>query len=180
VKKYARDEILRFLAEVDELLDEPVKMEIIGGAAALIAYGAQSPTKDIDSFEGIDERISRAALLVPHKIPLDRATVADPPWYYLDRCQHLDLPFRKLVICVPERHDLFLMKAVRSSRHDDEVIQEMHQAEPFDLETIVERYNEEMGQAIGDHDILDQKIELLLEILFGERGRRKVGKRRQK
>jgi hypothetical protein len=38
MKIYGRDQILQFLAEVDELLNEPVAIEIIGGAAALLAY----------------------------------------------------------------------------------------------------------------------------------------------
>jgi hypothetical protein len=176
VTTFGRDQILEFLAEIDEMLDEAVPMEIIGGAAALLAYGARSPTKDIDSFVGIDERIQRAASLVPHKIPLDRATVADPPYNYEDRRQRLNMPFRNLVVWVPERHDLLLMKAVRAARHDEEVIQEMHQAEPFDLEIIVERYNEEMGQAIGDHKILDQQIQLIVEKLFGGKSVRRFGK----
>ena len=176
MKTFGRDQVLAFLVEVDELLDEPVPMEIIGGAAALLAYGARSATKDIDSFANIDERIGRAALLTAHKIPLDRASVADPPYNYEDRRQCLDLPFRHLRVWVPERHDLLLMKAVRAARHDEEVIQEMHEAEPFDLEVIVKRYNEEMGQVIGDHRILDQKIQLILEKLFGPQSARRIWK----
>jgi hypothetical protein len=56
----------------------------------------------------------------------------------------------------------------------------MHEVEAFDLETIVKRYDEEMGQAIGDHQILDLKLELILEKLFGARAARRArkGKRR--
>jgi hypothetical protein len=180
VKTYGRDQILQFLGEVDELLGEPAAMEIIGGAAALLAYGARTATKDIDSFVPIDERISRAAGLATRKIPLDRAAVADPPWNYEDRRQRLDLPFRSLVVFVPERHDLLLMKAVRASRHDEEVIQEMHRVEPFDLDTIVQRYDEEMGQAIGDHKILDLKLELIIEKLFGATAARRIGKSKRR
>jgi hypothetical protein len=178
MKTFGRDQVVEFLAEIDELLDEPVSMEIIGGAAALLAYGARSATKDIDSLVDIDERIRRAALLTVHRIPLDRAAVADPPYNYEDRRQRLEMTFRKLVVWVPERHDLLLMKAVRAARHDEEVLQEMHEAEPFDLETIVERYNEEMGQAIGDHRILDQQIQLIVEKLFGGKSVRRFGKQR--
>jgi hypothetical protein len=175
VKTYGRDQILVFLVEVDELLAEPVSMEIIGGAAALLAYGATSATKDIDSFAPIDERIRRAAPFTIHKIPLDRASVADPPYNYEDRRQRLDLPFCNLVVWVPERHDLLLMKAARAARHDEEVIVEMHKAEPFNLETIIERYNEEMGHAIGDPKIQDQKIALIVEKLFGAKSVRRIG-----
>ena len=80
------------------------------------------------------------------------------------------------VVVVPERHDILLMKSVRALRNDDEVIQEMHEVEPFDLDTIVERYKSEMGQVIGDHKILDQKIQLVVEKLFGRRGVRRFTK----
>jgi hypothetical protein len=178
MKMFGREQVLQFLTEIDALLEEPVAMEIIGGAAALLAYGATSPTKDVDSLANIDESIRRAAALTTHRIRLDRATVADPPYNYEDRRVMLDLPFRKLVVWVPERHDLFLMKAMRSSKHDEEVLQEMHKVEPFDLEMIVTRYNEEMSQAIGDHKILDLHIQLLVEKLFGGKSIRRFGKRK--
>jgi hypothetical protein len=63
-----------------------------------------------------------------------------------------------------------MMKALRAAKHDLLVMEEMHQTEPFDLETIVDRYNYEMGRAIralGGHQIFDQRIQLVLERLFG-------------
>jgi hypothetical protein len=82
VKTFDRDEVLAFLAEIDEMLAEPAAMEIIGGAAALLAYGAHSATKDIDSLANIDERIQQAARRTTRTIPLDRAAIADPPYNY--------------------------------------------------------------------------------------------------
>jgi hypothetical protein len=180
MRTFGRDQIFRFLSEIDEQLEGPVVMEVIGGAAALLAYGARRPTKDIDSFVPIDEKILKVARKVAHRVPLDQATVADPPYNYEDRRERLDLPLSNLTIVVPERHDLFLMKAVRAMRNDEEVLQEMHQAESFDLDTIVQRYRDEMGQVIGDHNILDQKLELLLEKLFGGRGVRRFGRKRSR
>ena len=75
MKTYGRDQVLEFLAEIDDILAEPVALEIIGGAAALLAYGAQSATKDIDSFASIDEKIRQAATRVAHKIPLEQGTM---------------------------------------------------------------------------------------------------------
>ena len=173
MKTYNRDHILEFLAEIDEHLALPAILEIIGGAAALLAYGASRATKDIDSFACLDEHVVRAARKAIHKIPIDRSTVADPPYTYEDRRQVLELPFRNLMVLVPERHDLLLMKAVRSMRNDDEVIQQMHEVEPFDLDTLALRYKAEMGHAICDHKILDQKILIIVEKLFGRRGTRK-------
>ena len=42
------------------------------------------------------------------------------------------------------------MKAVRAQRHDVDVIEEMHEAQPFDLDTLVERFDNEIGQAMID------------------------------
>jgi hypothetical protein len=68
VNTFGRDQILEFLAEIDALLDEPAAVEIIGGAAALLAYGAQTATKDIDTFGPVDARISYAANRAARKI----------------------------------------------------------------------------------------------------------------
>lgn len=175
MKTYTRDQILLFFAELDEKLSRPASLEIIGGAAALLAYGARRATRDIDSLGDLDSEILRAVHLTEHQIPLGRTTVAELPYNYEDRRQVLDLPLRNLVVVVPDRHDLLLMKAARSMRNDDEVIQEMHEAEAFDLDTIVERYRSEMSHAIGDPRILDQKILLIIEKLFGRRGVRRFG-----
>jgi hypothetical protein len=175
VKTFDRDEVLAFLAEIDEMLAEPAAMEIIGGAAALLAYGAHSATKDIDSLANIDERIQQAARRTTRTIPLDRAAIADPPYNYEDRRRSLDLPFRKLTIWVPERHDLLLMKAVRAQRHDVDVIEEMHEAQPFDLDTLVERFDNEMGQAMIDPRQFELQFLYIVERLFGAKSAQHVG-----
>ena len=106
MKTFGRDELLTFFAEIDELLAKPAAIEIVGGAAALLAYGASRPTKDVDCFGSLDEQVRRAAERTKSRIPIDRAAVADPPWDYEDRRQPLDLHLGKLAIWVPERHDL--------------------------------------------------------------------------
>lgn len=85
MKAFGRDELRLFLAEIDELLAVPAAIEIVGGAAALLAYGASRPTKDVDCFGDLDEQVSHAAERTKSRIPIDRASVADPPWNYEDR-----------------------------------------------------------------------------------------------
>jgi serine/threonine protein kinase len=60
-RTFGRDEILAFLGEIDALLEEPLAMEITDGAAALLAYGAKTPTKDVNTYTSIDDKILRAA-----------------------------------------------------------------------------------------------------------------------
>jgi serine/threonine-protein kinase len=170
-KTFKRSELAAFLAEIDAMLTGPVVMEIAGGAAALLAHGAHGETKDINSFSGFDERIVRVAPLATHKIPLQQAPLAYAPAGYEERRQRLDLPFRNLVVWVPDRHDILLMKAVRAGQHDLQVIADIHQVKPFNLERILERYNDCMGgviRAIGP-EIFDRHLRLIIEKLFGKR-----------
>jgi hypothetical protein len=177
VRTFGRNAIMAFLTEIDDQLHQPVVMEIVGGTAALLAHGAQTETKDINSLSPFDQRILGAAPLTTHEIPLVQTTVSAPDWYEERRFKP-DLGFRNLVIWVPERHDLMLMKALRSAKHDLQIIDEMHHVEPFDLETIVERYNFGMRQAIrglGGHLIFDQRIQAILQKLFGGKSVRGSG-----
>ena len=141
-RTFGRDEILAFLTEIDDLLTGPVVMEIVGGAAALLAYGAESPTKDINSFSDFDKRIERAAALTTQRIPLRPALGHSVPRGYDDRRVRPDLPFRHLAVWVPDRYDILFMKAGRASAHDLRVLAEIHRARPFDVDIIIDRYND--------------------------------------
>jgi hypothetical protein len=170
---FGRDEILAFLADVDGKLDGPAGMEIIGGAAALLAYGAQSRTKDINTLATVDERILRAAQSARLKLPIVPATAVVPTGYE-DSRERLSLPFRNLLIWVPSRDHLLLMKAVRASRRDVDVIVEMHRAKPFDLELLVERSNDQVLRSYGNLETLEH-IYLIIEKLFGPGRVHRVG-----
>jgi hypothetical protein len=47
VRKYSKAELLAFLRKLDQRLEEPATFTVIGGAAAVLAYGAKKPTGDI-------------------------------------------------------------------------------------------------------------------------------------
>jgi len=166
---FHREDLLDFLTEIDELLPGPLTMEIVGGAAALLAYGARTPTKDINSFWDFDERILRAADRAKLCIPLARA----PSSYlrgisgYDNRRIRLYPPLDNLAVWVPDRHDLLFMKSKRASRHDIAVVEEMHAHKPFDLEIVIERFNENPAL-----DQFHQQIELVVKKLFGDASRR--------
>jgi hypothetical protein len=170
---FGRDEILALLAEIDSKLDRPTGIEIIGGAAALLAYGARSPTKDINTLACVDERILRAAFLANPKIPINPVAAVVPTGYE-DSRERLALPFRNLLIWVPSRYHLLLMKAVRANRRDVDAIVEMHGAKPFDLELIVERSNDQVLRSYGNLETLEH-VYLIIEKLFGPNRVHRVG-----
>jgi hypothetical protein len=172
-RRFGGDDILAFLTEIDEMLDAPLGMEIVGGAAALLGHGAKSPTKDINSFGAFDERIRQSAVLTTLRIPLNRAPTSDVLGFYDDRRVRLYLPFRKLVIWVPDRYDLLFMKLVRASRHDVQVLEEMHAYRPFDIDAIIEKYNDSPRL-----DRIGRQLQVVMHRLFGEaaKGLRRLGR----
>lgn len=170
---FGRDEILAFLREIDSRLNRPAGMEIIGGAAALLAYGARTPTKDIN-VRGVDASILDAAAMVSRQIPISNVDVLVTTGYE-DARERLTAPFRHLIVWVPCRYHLLLMKAIRASRRDLDVIVEMHRAKPFDVEVIVERWNDQVPRTFEGMDAVEHLC-LIIEKLFGpNRVRRLAG-----
>jgi hypothetical protein len=47
--RHRPQELERFVEEIDAALPGPASILVIGGAAAVLAYGATRPTDDIDS-----------------------------------------------------------------------------------------------------------------------------------
>jgi len=74
----------------------------------------------------------------------------------------------RLAVKVPEKHDLVLMKVVRGDEHDLQAIEAIHQRSPLDLETLLDRYQGEMGAAIIDPRRLKGHVLTLVERLFPE------------
>jgi hypothetical protein len=67
---------------------------------------------------------------------------------------------------VPEKHDLVLMKVVRGYEHDLEAIEGIHAHSPLRLETLVDRYQTEMGSVIGSPTRLRGHFLTMVERLF--------------
>lgn len=173
---------MEFLRALDDRLDEKNEMVVIGGAAAALRYGATRATKDIDTWNNISSAVERAAVGAREAtgldIPIERAAVADAPYFYEERLHELSGIFQKLVLFVPERHDLALMKVVRGDRHDVDVIAEIHENEPLDLQILLDRFEEEMSHVIKDEQILRLQFRLLIERLFGAAAAKSVKRKR--
>lgn len=69
------------------------------------------------------------------------------------------------------------MKAVRAARHDVQVIQEMHAAEPFQVDVLLDRFRREMGQATIDPRTLELQFAHIVEVLFGPTAAKKASRR---
>jgi hypothetical protein len=174
-RAFTPEEIRAFFEALGESFDAPAELVVVGGAGAILRHGATRPTVDIDTYsvpvpDGFVAAVTRARERTRLIIPIEHPAVADAPWNYQERLEPVTgLNAGRLTILVPDRHDLALMKVVRSYRKDLDVIAEMHRVNPFDLDTLVRRFTDEMGHVISDEKVLRQKFLLCVQELFGDR-----------
>lgn len=165
-------DIERFVRAVDAALSEPSSILVIGGAAAVLGYGATRPTEDIDTFHQIQAPILKAIETAREatklQIPVSFAAVADAPYDFEDRLVPLtELGLSRLTVIVPERHDLVLMKLIRGYHHDVEVIEQIHRLQPLSLDVLRSRFVDEMGHVIADPRRLRLNFYEVVERLYG-------------
>lgn len=156
-------------------------MEMIGGSAAALAYGASSTTCDLDMFNAINRELQKAVARATEEtgfqIPVSHATVADVPYNYEDRLKRQLPKLKHLEVWVLEKHDLVLSKTVRCYEHDLQQIVEIHQSVGLSLEVLLERFESEMTNAIGDPERIRSNFLIMVEMVFGELQRAAAEKR---
>jgi hypothetical protein len=167
---YGADALRSFFEAVDAHLEEPLTLIVVGGGALVLGYGLEYATYDIDFYECDLELFKRAveatwASTSPCRLPYDLVTVGDAPYNYEDRLE-VALKLSHLTLCVPERHDLAVMKALRANEHDLQALEALHQHHPLSLETFLDRLDE-TKHAIGEPGQLRARVLLTVERLFG-------------
>ncbi len=171
MKKYNAKEIERFLTILDSLLAKKVKIIIIGGTAAALAYKVSNVTQDIDTWNSTKEllnAIKKAQEITKLNIPVGQANVADAPYLFEERL----IPFKpeyykKLQIFVPEVIDLILMKTLRAYEHDLDAIEQMVKNQKVKSNNLFKRYTQELNSAVGDKRKLDLNFLAMIERCFG-------------
>jgi hypothetical protein len=174
VRKYSKAELLAFLRKIDRRLEGPASFAVIGGAAAVLAYGAQKPTGDIDTWGAVPDSVEKAAQEILEQgdgfVPIGSAGVADLPFDADDRFRPAPLRLEKLSVLVPDRYDLALSKTVRGYAHDFDAIEEMHKSRRFSLKKLVKRFETELdGIANTDKRKLRLNVAVLIARLFGKK-----------
>jgi hypothetical protein len=165
-------ELRRFLAAVDEALDRPAAVVIIGGAAAAIEYGVASGTRDIHTWTRVHEDLAvaaeRARKATGLEVPLAQSGVADGPYDFESRLERALPRLRRLDVEVPEKHDLVLMKVLRGDEHDLQAMEAVHRRSPLRFSILLKRYEEEMSATIVDPRRLRGQFLTMVERLFPE------------
>ena len=172
LREFNAVELRAFLTAIDAHLSKHARMIIIGGSAVAVAYGVDTGTIDVDTWETDLRPIARAITAARHDtgldIPVSDASVGDVPWKYEERIVRILPELSRLAVFALEKHDLTLSKTVRGYENDLVAIEGLHQRHGLDLDTLVARWADEMDHAIGDRKRLDLNFQLMIERIFGE------------
>ena len=149
-----------------------MRITVIGGAAIGLVYDSTHATTDIDlvpvasaEFWSAVARVGRGAV---RAIPVSPVAIFAAPYAYEDRLVRLELAgLLKLVVEVPEAHDLALMKVARGEGHDLAAVEDMHRLRPLDLEVLIRRYWETLTQVTGSLRDFRLSFLVLVERLYG-------------
>jgi hypothetical protein len=145
---------MAFLSDIDHGLEEPVRLECLGGFVAVCVYGLPRYTADLDYVAAapgnmmvrLEELAGRGSELYHrHKRYLQFTGILDLPEDYEERLLSLRFPeLSKLHLDVLEIYDLILSKLTRNSpkdRHDVEALARTHR---LNRSTLTARFEKEM------------------------------------
>jgi len=182
MRQFEADDLKRFLVAVDERLSEPFTLCIIGGSAALLAYGVRGVTEDIDTidvgFRQIRPAFEEARAATGLEIPIECAAVYDAPYQFEERLKAVEIPgLTRLTIVAPEKHDLVLMKTVRGQEPDLQTAEEINRGPGLDLNILLTRYCEEMDHVVGYTPTIDLNFLALVGRLYGPEVQKRVKQR---
>lgn len=169
--KFDRAELIAILRAVDARLTRPGTIRLIGGAVVGLRYLPAFRTRDVD-YAWADLEVQHAIDALAAERPelvIARSGTYFAPYSHEARLEALELPgLRHLTVQVPEHHDLAIMKAARGFDRDLEALAQMHAVQPFDLPTLVARYEETW--LTGPRRLADLGFLTAIEALFGEEG----------
>jgi len=168
---FSKDEILTFLSAVDVELNKKTKVILIGGAAAILAFGSSRSSIDIDTFNKIDhleKAIQKAAKKTGLKIEFSHSSVVFAPENFEKRLvAYIGLKFKYLDIWIPESHDFVMMKIARLLTRDLEDIIDTHKKYPLDANKLLNLFQKEMSHYVGNKKMFEANYLHTIETLFG-------------
>jgi hypothetical protein len=123
-----------------------VVLVVIGGTAAALRYGVKHPTRDIDTLKAISASLADAVQAAREatglEVPMGMSGIAEGPEGLESRLERALPHLERLIVWVPEKHDLVLMKTLRAEQHDLDAIAEIHAHSPLNLGILVQRFKE--------------------------------------
>lgn len=170
LSKFPPADFEEFFRALDRELRRPLTVTVIGGAAIGLKYDPRHATSDIDLTPISDVEFWKAVdrAIVTHPVPVQAVSIYTAPYDYESRRTPLPIEgLERLTVLIPEIHDLAIMKVARALTHDLDAIEDVHRKSPLDLDTLLVRYYEALGQVIGPRSGFTIGFLALVERLFG-------------
>jgi len=152
--------LLRRLRQVDRVLEGPVTLILVGGAAALLLVEKGRMTRmtlDLDAMAGPDdaalehaiERLRRSGADLPLSARSDAFEAYLPPDWRERVVEPVGLRLRKLRVLVPAAEDLACMKVFSFREKDRQDIQALAKSPGFDLSRFRAAFEATLPAAVG-------------------------------
>jgi hypothetical protein len=153
-----RDGLKLLLAQLDALVDQPVELLLVGGAAVLVHSPAGVATRDLDAIPTASHAVLVAALArhptAATTVDLSTASAgfeACLPDDWLDRVQRSEeFSTLRIAVLVPSPEDLAVMKLFRYVAKDAEDIARLAALQAFDPTAFRQRFLHTLATAIGE------------------------------
>ena len=151
-----------FLTEIDEELDQDVKLHCLGGFVGKVLYDFDRETSDVDILPVAANSEIEAALSLglegsklhkKYKIYLEIVGIAPVPYDYAQRLIGIySGTFKHLRLFALDPYDLALSKIERNSQRDRDDVKHLARFVPFDLEVLKKRFEVELKPDLGNPD----------------------------
>lgn len=166
---------LSFLSDIDAAVDEDVELHCLGGFVITVLYDLARATADVDVIainpkSEINSLISLAGegseLHWKHKVYLQFVGVATVPDGYEERLTEI-FPgaFKHLRLLALDPYDLALSKIERNTQRDRDDVKHLATSISFDIETMKERYQNELRPYLGNPAREDLTLQLWIEAI---------------
>ena len=144
MKRFSPVELEKYFGAVDERLDAEATALVIGGAAAALAYGVGTVTRDVDLFHAPGAPLAAALAHARRATGLDihagAAPRAELPRGFEARLRPVLWWLRRLRLRVPDPVDLALSKFRRAAESDLQVVEAIAAAQPLEFDVLLARY----------------------------------------
>jgi hypothetical protein len=171
-----------FFKEIDESLNEQIRLEILGGFVITILYGSPRTTADVDIVSIIPNTTTKTLIKTAgegsplHKkygVYLDRVGIATLPENYEDRTSEIFAgSFQNLKLFALDPYDIALAKIERNIDRDRDDVRFLAKAIPFDLKLLEEIYVKELRPVLGIPEREDLTLKLWMEMIEEERNKK--------
>jgi len=171
-----------FFAAIDEMLQDEIRLEILGGFVITILYNAPRETADVDVVTVIPNTQTRnlietagkgTALHKKYGVYFDRVGIATLPEDYEERLTEVFAgQFRRLHFFALDPYDIALTKIGRNIDRDREDVKFLAETGPFDLRVLKDRYFKELRPFLGIPEREDLTLKLWVEMIEETRNRK--------